>query len=205
MMPNLNKIKTKSIQTIIIDSNDFPNIENNIERIHQILNEDGSLFIIAENKFKNGVLKPLTLEIADIVKSRNFFLRNSIVWFLPENKPSPNTLFVNRYKMIFHFTKNDDSYFFNKDPIRERHIWEKVEWGQRKKNYNPRGKDPGDVWLMTEDDGKANITKHLPLSKENIILRFILLTTQKKDNVIMLLDDKNCKKICEENERRIIA
>ena len=204
-MPNLKKIKTKSIQTIIIDSNDFPNIENNIERIHQILNEDGSLFIIAENKFKNGVLKPLTLEIADIVKSRNFFLRNSIVWFLPENKLSPNTLFVNRYKMIFHFTKNADCYFFNKDPIRERHIWEKVEWGQRKKNYNPRGKDPGDVWLMTEDDGKANITKHLPLSKENIILRFILLTTQKKDNVIMLLDDKNCKKICEENERRIIA
>ena len=107
--------------------------------------------------------------------------------------------------MIFHFTKNDGSYFFNKDPIRERHIWEKVEWGQRKKNYNPRGKDPGDVWLMTEDDGKANITKHLPLSKEDVILRFILLTTQKKDNVIMLLDDKNCKKICEENERRIIA
>ena len=107
--------------------------------------------------------------------------------------------------MIFHFTKNNDRYFFNKDPIRERHIWEKVEWGQRKKNYNPRGKDPGDVWLMTEDDGKANITKHLPLSKEDIILRFILLTTQKKDNVIMLLDDKNCKKICEENERRIIA
>jgi len=205
MMPNLNKIKTKSIQTIIIDSNDFPNIENNIERIHQILNEDGSLFIIAENKFKNGVLKPLTLEIADIVKSRNFFLRNSIVWFLPENKPSPNTLFVNRYKMIFHFTKNDDSYFFNKDPIRERHIWEKVEWGKRKKNYNPRGKDPGDVWLITEDDGKANITKHLPLSKEDVILRFVLLTTQKKDNVIMLLDNKNSKKICEENERRIIA
>ena len=205
MMPNLNKIKTKSIQTIIIDSNDFPSIENNIERIHQILNENGSLFIIAENKFKNGVLKPLTLEIADIVKSRNFFLRNSIVWFLPENKPSLNALFVNRYKMIFHFTKNDDSYFFNKDPIRERHIWEKVEWGQRKKNYNPRGKDPGDVWLMTEDDGKANITKHLPLSKEDIILRFILLTTQKKDNVIMLLDDKNCKKICEENARTVIA
>ena len=205
MMPNLNKIKTKSIQTIIIDSNDFPNIENNIERIHQILNEDGSLFIIAENKFKNGVLKPLTLEIADIVKSRNFFLRNSIVWFLPENKPSPNTLFVNRYKMIFHFTKNDDNYFFNKDPIREKHIWEKVEWGQRKKNYNPRGKDPGDVWLMTEDDGNANITKHLPLSKEDVILRFILLTTKKKDNVIMLLDDKNCKKICEENARTVIA
>ena len=204
-MTNLKKIKIESIQTIIIDSDDFTDIENDIERIHQILNENGSLFIIAGNKFKNDVLKPLTLEIADMIKSHNFFLRNSIVWFLPDNKITPNTLFVNRYKMIFHFTKNDNSYFFNKDPIRENHIWEKVEWGQRKKNYNPRGKDPGDVWLMTEDDGKANITKHLPLSKEDIIRRFILLTSQKKDNVILLLDDKNCKKICEENERKIIT
>ena len=80
-MPNLNKIKTESIQTVIIDSDDFPDIENNIEKIHHILNENGSLFIIAENKFKNGVLNPLTLEIADSVKSHNFFLRNSIVWF----------------------------------------------------------------------------------------------------------------------------
>ena len=204
-MLNLNKIKKESVQTIIIDSNDFPDIEKKIEKIHQVLNENGSLFIIAENKFKNGELKPVTLEIADMVKSHNFFLRNSIVWFLPNNNLAPNNLFVNRYKMVFHFTKNVNGYFFNKDPIRERHIWEKIEWGKRKKNYNPRGKDPGDVWLMTEDDGKANITKHLPLSKEDIILRFILLTTKKKDNVIMLLDDKKCEKICEENARRIIA
>ena len=72
-MLNLNKIKTESIQTVIIDSDDFPDIENNIEKIHHILNENGSLFIIAENKFKNGVLNPLTLEIADSVKSHNFF------------------------------------------------------------------------------------------------------------------------------------
>ena len=204
-MSNLNEITKESVQTVIIDSNDFDVKKNNIEKIHQILKEDGSLFVIVENQYENGVLNPVTLELADMITSHKFFLRNSIVWFLPEDKFSHNNLFVNRYKMIFHFTKNIDSYFFNKDPIRERHIWEKVEWGQRKKNYNPRGKDPGDVWLMTEDDGKANITKHLPLSKEDVILRFILLTTQKKDNVIMLLDDKNCKKICEENERRIIA
>jgi len=202
---NLNKIKKESVQTIIIDSNDFPDIEKKIEKIHQVLNENGSLFIIAENKFKNGELKPVTLEIADMVKSHNFFLRNSIVWFLPNDNLAPNNLFVNRYKMVFHFTKNVNGYFFNKDPIRERHIWEKIEWGKRKKNYNPRGKDPGDVWLMTEDDGRANITKHLPLSKEDVILRFILLTTKKNDNVIMLLDDSKCKKVCEENARRIIA
>ena len=105
----------------------------------------------------------------------------------------------------FHFTKNISSYFFNKDPIREKHIWEKVEWGQRKKNYNPRGKDPGDVWLMTEDDGNAKITKHIPLSKEDVILRFILLTTQKQDRIILLLNDKKCEGICEKNARTVVA
>ncbi len=140
-----------------------------------------------------------------MITSHKFFLRNSIVWFLPEDKFSQNDLFVNRYKMIFHFTKNISSYFFNKDPIREKHIWEKVEWGQRKKNYNPRGKDPGDVWLMTEDDGNAKITKHIPLSKEDVILRFILLTTQKQDRIILLLNDKKCEGICEKNARTVVA
>ena len=204
-MLNLNEITKESIQTIIIDSNDFDVKKNNIEKIHQILKEDGSLFVIAENQYKNGVLKPVTLELAHMITSHKFFLRNSIVWFLPEDKLSQNDLFVNRYKMIFHFTKNIDSYFFNKDPIREKHIWEKVEWGQRKKNYNPRGKDPGDVWLMTEDDGNAKITKHIPLSKEDVILRFILLTTQKQDTIILLLNDKKCEGVCEKNARTVVA
>lgn len=106
--------------------------------------------------------------------------------------------------MIFHFTKNANQYFFNKDPIRERHIWEKVEWGKRKKNYNPKGKDPGDVWLKTDDDGKANITKHIPLSKKQVLERIILLSSKTKDKVILRLKDKKSIKICEENGRKLV-
>ena len=53
---------------------------------------------------------------------------------------------------------------FIKDNIREKHIWKDVEWGKRKKNYNPKGKDPGNVWLPTKDDGKGKITEHLILN-----------------------------------------
>lgn len=205
MMSKLDSIKKESIQAIVIDANDFNIDKDLLKKINQMLKKEGSLFVLSSFRYSNDVLIPTPLEIANMIKSHNFFLRNSIVWFMPENNFSYNGLFVNRYKMIFHFTKDVDDYFFNKDPIREKHIWEKVEWGKRKKNYNPRGKDPGDVWLKTEDNGNAIITKHVPLSKEETILRCILLSTQKKDKVILFLNDQKCKEVCEENARTIIA
>src|SRR5699024_5032391 len=61
--------------------------------------------------------------------------------------------------------KSNDSYF-NKDAIRESHIWKNVEWGKREKNYSPGGKDPSNVWIPTEDDGKGKIIKHIALKLE---------------------------------------
>jgi DNA modification methylase len=65
---------------------------------------------------------------------------------------------------------------FNKDAIREKHIWKDVEWGKRAKNYNPKGKDPGNVWIPTNDDGKANITEHILLSDDDVIARILSLS-----------------------------
>lgn len=62
---------------------------------------------------------------------------------------------------------------FNKDLIREKHIWKDVEWGKREKNYNPKGKDPGNVWIPTNDNGKAVITEHILLNKEKVIKRLL--------------------------------
>jgi len=194
----------ETIQTIVIDNDDFKIKDADIEKIYNVLKENGSLFVITSNEYKNNVMIPTTLLTAQMFSSFGFFLRNSLIWFLPEDKFSHNNLFINRYKMIFHFTKNANQYFFNKDPIRERHIWEKVEWGKRKKNYNPKGKDPGDVWLKTDDDGKANITKHIPLSKKQVLERIILLSSKKKDKVILRLKDKKSIKICEENGRKLV-
>ena len=101
------------------------------------------------------------------------------------SRHSKNTIFTdNTYEILF-LTKSD-SYFFDKDPIREEHIWKNVEWGKRKKNYNPKGKDPGNVWLKTKDDGKANITEHCPLSFEEVIERCYLTSSKPKDDVLLI-------------------
>ena len=198
----LNKSQEESTQLIIVDSDDFVITKQNIQKMYSVLKKNGSLFIISGNKYEGGILQPVFFELAEITKSCNFFLRNSIIWFLPENKFSYNDLFVNRYKTIFHFTKNVGDYFFNKDPVREKHIWEKVEWGKRKKNYNPKGKDPGDVWLKTKDDGNAKIIEHVPLSKESVVERMLLLSSIKNDEIILLLNDKKCQNMCKKHGRK---
>ena len=54
-----------------------------------------------------------------------------------------------------------------------------VEWGKRTKNYNPKGKDPGNVWIPTKDDGKAHITEHILLSLSDVINRLHSCSVQK--------------------------
>ena len=83
------------------------------------------------------------------------------------------------------FVKSHEKMLFIKDNIREKHIWKDVEWGKRKKNYNPKGKDPGNVWLPTEDDGKGKITKHIILKNIEIIERCVISTSQSGDSIFI--------------------
>ena len=80
---------------------------------------------------------------------------------------------------------------FDKDAIREKHIWKDVEWGKREKNYNPKGKDPGNVWIPTLDDGKAHITKHILLSESEIFARLISMSGCGEDYEIFKTDTAN--------------
>ena len=54
---------------------------------------------------------------------------------------------------------------------------------KEKKNYNPKGKDPGNVWIKTNDDGKGSITEHMPLNESEAIERIIKCSSEKKDTI----------------------
>ena len=86
--------------------------------------------------------------------------------------------------------KDLNSMYFNKDFIREKHIWKDVEWGKRSKNYNPKGKDPGNVWIPTEDNGKGKITHHIELSIEDVLSRCIGSTTLPGEKVYIEISTK---------------
>jgi hypothetical protein len=157
------------------------------------LSEDGTVWIITENYLENNNLVFSSFIIAN--KIDRYKLRNIIL--VPHfDKNKAGVFFKNNSFEILFFSKGD-KYFFNKDPIREKHIWKDVEWGKRKKNYHTLGKAPGNVWLKTEDDGKGKIIRHIPLSFEESIERIIKSTVEEGDECLTVNVDKNFNNIIE--------
>lgn len=166
------------MQTYIIKSK-YKNICKLSKDSFSILNDSGNLFILYSTEYDlNGNVK---FDIFDIIKyctSVGYIYVNTIVY--PKEKVFTKCFYDNVSYIIW-FCKNTDLMLFDKDKIREKHIWKDVEWGKREKNYNPKGKDPGNVWIPTEDDGNAHITKHIVLSEKQIIDRLLKMSKSKND------------------------
>jgi DNA modification methylase len=100
---------------------------------------------------------------------------------------------------IVWFTKDKQKQFFNKDSMRESHIWKDVEWGKREKNYNPKGKEPGNVWIPTKDDGKGKITEHILMETPDIINRLFNCGHQQSYKTLLISNNSKDVDFCNEN------
>ena len=159
-----------------------------LSKILSSLKETGSLWLIANHVRHNMELIPHGFELAETISKKGFFLRNIITWFIPNPVIEPQRL-TNRYAHLFFFVKDVNSYYFNKDLAREKHIWKDIEWGHRSGRYHPLGKDPSNVWLQAEDDRKGNITHHIPLSFQDMINRIKLLSLPQDGNIVIYSDN----------------
>ena len=173
-------------QSIICD---FRKVEVSKKRLKKLavlvdekLDASGTVWIFSEVQKKTNSISPVFFEICNFFSY--LYLKNIILKYCPE-KNKTSFFFNDHVEHILFFSKSK-KFFLNKDPIREKHIWKDVEWGKRKKNYNPKGKDPGNVWIRTEDDGKANITKHIPLGDSEALERVILCSSNKKDKILLI-------------------
>jgi len=186
----------KKYQIFIIDIRDRKldkvKLDSFLDKKILNLNDDGIIWIICNNLIDNEELYPQVFLISEFFLSKKFLLKNIIIW--PDFGTKDFSVFKKSINYILFFTKSNN-YFFNKDPIREKHIWKDVEWGKRKKNYNPLGKDPGNVWLMTQDDGHANITKHIPLDLKEVIGRLIKSSTKENHKVLFIGNPKFIKNL----------
>lgn len=135
------------------------------------LEESGSFFAVVSTEYDSK--KNVTADIFDVIfagTQMGYDYVNVIVF------PTANyqtVFFRDNLRYVVWLCKKHTKMAFNKDSIREKHIWKDVEWGKRAKNYNPKGKDPGNVWIPTEDDGHANITNHILLDDKGVISRLI--------------------------------
>lgn len=167
-------------KTIIIKNN----IDECIDKITSNINNlttDGSVFCITKTQYKNGTVDKDFMDLIKYGISLNLTYINTIV--IPDE-----TDMLDNVLYCIWFTKDKKNYYFNKDYIREKSIWKDVEWGKREKNYNLKGKDPGNVWIPTEDDGKANVTNHILLSIEEVFDRLLSTTLIDNDKYLLICD-----------------
>ena len=211
--PELNKNSEKSkskrnsekskFETIIIYPDlpaDFSEEEakNKIDELFDYainsLDENGVIWVVTTDIRNNTKFVPVSMIVLESALNKDLLNFNSIIW-LHENEFG-NGPFSNIYSNIMMFSKSSN-YHFDKDGIREKHIWKNVEWGNRKFRYNEKGKDPGNVWIKNTDDGQGKIIEQKYYTKKEIMERLFSLTSKENNNLLLTnhcnLKSKNYK------------
>lgn len=201
----------------IIVINRTASIEEDLDYIDKNIDEYGNVFYVMRTQYDSN--NNVIIDVFDIMNNflrKKFFYKNIITFPL---KNEQNVSFSDNVGYILWISKSNKNIHFNKDLIRENHIWKDIEWGKRSKNYHKKGKDPGNVWIPTEDDGKGKISKHIILTEEEIIKRILdmssltieetriigeienLNTNIKKEEINFLKEpiEENTKKLKKEN------
>lgn len=179
-------MKNEIYQSIFYELNDKV-CDNELKEIFKKMSESASVFFLCNDSYdsSNNLVKS-SLDYTEQIIKIGYSYVNTII--IPKNINESHV--IDNVQYLLWFTKNHDQMIFIKDEIREKHIWKDVEWGKRKKNYNPKGKDPGNVWLPTEDNGRGQITNHIILKDLEIIERCIISTSKKNDSVYIFFHSK---------------
>ena len=190
------------IQTIISKEN-YDKTIILLKEKYEVLDETGCFFAVTSTEYDRygNVIHDFFDVISEAVETGYTYV-NTIVY---TGGNADNASFRDNVKYIVWLCKNRENMTFDKDAIREKHIWKDVEWGKREKNYNPKGKDPGNVWIPTLDDGKAHITKHILLSESEIFARLISMSGCGEDYEIFKTDTANKNTVCESGIERDTA
>lgn len=173
----------KKYKTILL-KNSIINVMKELKELENSLQESGNIFLYVKNDYYHNQIKNNIFDLMEFCTNMGYIYINTII--VPESTDEN----YDNIQYIIWFVKNKEKMYFNKDSIREKHIWKDVEWGKREKNYNPKGKDPGNVWIPTLDDGKGKITEHILLQTNQVYDRIFKATIQDDDDEIFLLSDK---------------
>lgn len=163
----------KKILTIISEQ-PYEETIRTMKKAYHTLDVSGNIFIIFRTEYDhNGCVLHDFLDIIHYGLQLGFQYINTIVY--PSDLKTISS-FIDNIKYIVWFVKDRNLMLFNKDLIREKHIWKDIEWGKREKNYNPKGKDPGNVWIPTNDNGRGKIVEHIQLSDTDVINKLISMS-----------------------------
>ncbi len=178
------------VAELLLSANPDKEYENQLTEIKKLsqsifnsLKENGTLWIITNDLYYDGKLKKISFDISSVFHKSDFLIRNMIIWYNREKEKISRDL-VNSYSTII-FAVKTKNYLFDLDSVREPHIWKDFEWGGgRRSRYNPKGKNPSNLWLKTYSD-KGKTLGHIPLSTETAMERCLLLSNLKNENALI--------------------
>lgn len=152
----------------------------------RLLHRHGSICWQVGNHVHNGEVFPLDTVLYRAFKDHGLKLRNRIIWHFEHGLHCSKRL-SGRYETIMWFTKGDD-YTFNLDPIRVPSKYPNKKYfkgpNRGKPSCNPRGKNPGDLWIIPNvKNNHVEKTIHPCQFPVELVERLVLALTDPGDAV----------------------
>lgn len=202
VLESLRKIKSNSVQLVVTSppynigkeyetkinySEYFKWQEEVISECFRVLKSGGSICWQVGNGIDKGEVIPLDAIFYSIFKKFDLKLRNRIVWTFGHGLHAKNR-FSGRHETILWFTKGSE-YKFNLDAVRvpvkypNKKHFKGPKIGQL--SSNPLGKNPGDVWDITNVKAMhPEKTEHPCQFPVALIERLVLSLTDSRDLVL---------------------
>ena len=157
-----------------------------VEACARLLDPAGSICWQTGNYVDQGEIVPLDTVLYPVFKSHGFKLRNRIVWHFEHGLHCTKRL-SGRYETINWWTKRD-TYTFNLDAIRVPSKYPKKRHfkgpNAGKLSGNPKGKNPGDVWIFPNvKSNHIEKTIHPCQFPVELVERLVLALTDEGDCV----------------------
>lgn len=175
----------------------------------RILKDNGSICYQIGNTIKDKHPYPLDWILKDELEEVGFKYQNRIIWTY-NHGTNATYRFSGRYETILWFSKTDN-YIFNLDPIRipQKYPNKKAYKGKNKGKLscNPLGKNPGDVWDITNiKHNHPEKTDHPCQFPEFLVERCILSMTNEDDLVVdPYMGSGTTAKVCKKYNRNYIG
>jgi len=177
-------------------------IEARIERfgptwkqLFKSMTKEGSLWVFARNSFADGELVPVPLHIGTRIAHDTEFVWKNIFTIYREQTAIDGKAFVPAYYQVLFFAKDAKGYFFDKNAIKEPHVFKEIEWGRRTKGssgydptreklrYGEGGRDPGNVLYKVKRKEDGSILSTEAYTDEEVYDKFMRLSSKKTQTI----------------------
>lgn len=183
-------------------------LSNIVSMLGDVISDGGSLWLQVGNLVRDGSTAPIDILIYPALAKAGLTLRNRIIWVHDHGTHARKRLSP-RHETILWATKGDD-YLFDLDPIRVPQKWPGKKHFKGPKrgelSCNPLGKNPGDVWPITQvKHNHPEKTAHPCQFPEELVRRCVLSTTRVGDTVLdPFAGSGTVGKVCADHRRRAI-